>query len=187
MPHRWTARSRPHAALLASAMLVAAATAMADPVATGDAREALARCYDADRLAEDVRREALQRGLLLADRAIAADPDDPTAHFAAFCLLGKRVELDGISFGLLGDVRRVRRHVDRALALAPDWPAALAGKGAMLMTLPGLLGGDADEGERLLRRAIVLDPDGTEARDTLARLLGTGEPPPDRARTADAD
>jgi hypothetical protein len=186
---RWTARSKRHAAhgLLASTVLVAiVATAIAEPVPTGDAREALARCYDADRLAEDTRREALERGLLLADRAIAADPDDPAAHFAAFCLLGKRVELDGISFSLLGDVRRVRRHVDRALALAPDWPAALAGKGAMLMTLPGLLGGDAEEGERLLRRAIALDPDSTEARDTLARLLGSDTPAPE-ARTADAD
>lgn len=171
--------------MLAMLLVALAAPAAAEPVATGDAREALARCYDADRLSDDARREALERGLLLADQALAASPDDPSAHFAAFCLRGKRVQLDGLSFRLLGEIRRVRRHIDRALALAPDWPAALAGKGAMLLSLPRLLGGDADEGERLLRRAIALDPASTEARDTLARLLPDAEPATER--TADAD
>jgi hypothetical protein len=185
MTVRRIARSTPHGLLATTLLLAVAATAIAEPVPAGDAREALARCYDADRLPANVRREALERGLVIADRAIAGDPDDPAAHFAAFCLLGKRVELDGISFRLLGDVRRVRRHIDRALALAPDWPAALAGKGAMLLSLPRLLGGDADEGERLLRRAIALDPDSTDARDTLARLLPGAVA--DDTRTADAD
>lgn len=180
-PGRHAART-----LIAATMLVAlAASAQAEPVATADAREALERCYDADRLAEDARREALERGLVIAERAVASAPDDPTAHFAAFCLRGKRVELDGLSFRLLGEVRRVREHVDRALALAPDWPTALAGKGAMLMTLPRLLGGDAAEGERLLRRAIALDPTSDGARDTLARLLPDADD--DGPRTADAD
>jgi hypothetical protein len=172
--------------MIATMLLVALAVpALADPVATGDAREALARCYDADRVTDEARREALDRGLVLAERAIAEAPDDPTTYFAAFCLRGKRVQLDGISFRLLGEIRRVKGDIDRALALAPEWPAALAGKGAMLLSLPRLLGGDSSEGERLLRRAIALDPDSTEARDTLARLLPHADA--EGARTADAD
>lgn len=170
-------------ALLVAVVTVARAE---DPAGSPDAKEAVARCYDADRLPEASRREALDHGLAIAERAIAESPNDAVAHFAAFCLRGKRVDLDGLSLRLLGEVRLVRQHIDRALALAPEWPAALAGKGAILLTLPRLLGGDAAEGERLLRRAIALDPSSTSARDTLARLLPSSVPT-DGERTADAD
>lgn len=162
------------------------ASAAEEPMGSPDAKEAVARCYDADRLPESTRREALDHGLAIAERAVAESPDDAVAHFAAFCLRGKRVDLDGLSLRLLGEVRLVRQHIDRALALAPDWPAALAGKGAILLTLPRLLGGDAAEGERLLRRAIALDPASSSARDTLAKLLPSSVPT-DGERTADAD
>src|SRR5262245_42209683 len=57
------------------------------------------------------------------------------------------------------------------LALAPDYPAALAAKGEMLLELPRLFGGDPREGERLLRRAVALDPDNTRMRLMLANVL----------------
>ena len=57
------------------------------------------------------------------------------------------------------------------LALAPDYPAALAAKGEMLVELPRLLGGDPQEGERLLRRAVALDPDDPRMRLRLANVL----------------
>jgi len=40
----------------------------------------------------------------------------------------------------------------------------------MLVELPRLLGGDAQEGERLLRRAVALDPDDTRMRLMLANV-----------------
>ncbi|HEV7734727.1 MAG TPA: hypothetical protein VGR62_21320 [Candidatus Binatia bacterium] len=181
------ARRRPaiHTAFALVVALVSVARAD-DPVGSPTAQEAVARCFDADRLPESTRREALDHGLALAERAVAESPDDAVAHFAAFCLRGKRVDLDGLSLRLLGEIRLVRQDIDRALALAPDWPAALAGKGAILLTLPRLLGGDATEGERLLRRAIALDPASSSARDTLAKLLPSSVPT-DGERTADAD
>ncbi len=183
-----TMRARRQVTHTAFALLVALVTVAhaGDPTGSPTAQEALARCYDADRLPESTRREALDHGLVLAERAIAESPDDAVAYFAAFCLRGKRVDLEGLSLRLLGEVRLVRQHIDRALALAPDWPAALAGKGAILLTLPRLLGGDAGEGERLLRRAIALDPSSSSARDTLTRLLPSSVPT-DGERTADAD
>ena len=99
--------------------------------------------------------------------------DDPTsalAHFAAFCNRGKRLQINGFSFSALGEVRRLRQEIDRAIELAPDWPEALAGKGAMLVALPRLLGGDVEEGERLLRRALTLDPSNVEASIILREL-----------------
>jgi Tfp pilus assembly protein PilF len=65
----------------------------------------------------------------------------------------------------------LRAAVDRTLALAPDFPGAYAGKGALLLDTPRLLGGDPTEGERLLRRAVELDPDYFGARLDLARAL----------------
>ena len=77
-----------------------------------------------------------------------------------FCNLGKRLEMkrrDEGLFATLGELGRVRKEIDTALALAPDYPAALAAKGEMLVELPRLFGGDLQEGERLLRRAVALD------------------------------
>jgi hypothetical protein len=47
----------------------------------------------------------------------------------------------------------------------------------MLAELPRFLGGDAQEGERLLRRAVGLAPDDPQIRVMLAGLLrATGQP-----------
>jgi Tfp pilus assembly protein PilF len=65
----------------------------------------------------------------------------------------------------------LRREVDRTLELAPDFSDALAGKGALLLNLPRLLGGDAAEGERLLRRALEIDADYLTPRLALVDAL----------------
>ena len=162
--------------ILAALVLVAwhAPAASAQETETEVAREALAICRRADRLPPAEGRALLDRGLALAERAIADRPDDPVAHFAAFCNRGKRIEAAGLSFRILGEVRRVRHHIERALELAPDWSEALAGKGALLLALPGPLGGDRTEGERLLRRALALDPSNLEARERLGEVLRVG-------------
>src|SRR5581483_4872534 len=61
--------------------------------------------------------------------------------------------------------------LDRTLELAPDFPDALVGKGAFLMSVPGFLGGDDEAGERLLRRALDIDPQYVGARLRLAENL----------------
>lgn len=141
------------------------------------AREALAICRSVDRRPAAEGRALLDQGLALAERAIAAGPEDPVAHFAAFCNRGKRLELAGLSLRLLGEIRRVRRHIERTLELAPEWSEALAAKGALLLALPGPLGGDRTEGEHLLRRALALDPSNLEARERLGRALRIGTAP----------
>jgi len=100
-----------------------------------------------------------------------ANPRDAVAHFAVFCNLGKRLDMErhgGGLFATLGDLHRVQREIEIALALAPDYPAALAAKGEMLVELPRLLGGDPREGERL--RAVALDPDDPRVRLMLANV-----------------
>jgi hypothetical protein len=110
---------------------------------------------------------------------------DAVAHFAVFCNLGKRMQIEQHKLWLLtgvSELNRARRELDVALTLAPDFAGALAAKGEMLVELPGFLGGDPQEGERLLCRAIVLDPDEAQTRIMLASLLkATGRR--DEART----
>jgi tetratricopeptide (TPR) repeat protein len=136
--------------------------------------EALALCHEADQVPVAERLAVLERGLARAEEAVRADPQDPVAHFAVFCNLGKRLEMKRRGAGLfstLGELGRVRKEIDIALALAPDYPAALAAKGEMLVELPRLFGGDPREGERLLRRAVALDPNDPRMRLMLANIL----------------
>ena len=114
---------------------------------------------------------ALGRGVELAEAAIAIDPQRARAHFALFCNLAKQLELAGLSWRSLQRLARVKATLERALALAPGDPDILAAKGEMLRQLPMLLGGDTEEAERLLRRALERDPDHVAARLFLARLL----------------
>lgn len=157
--------------LLAAVMVALLVPAShAEWAATDAAREALAICRGVGALPVEERMARLDAGLAMAERAALDDPTNALAQYASFCNRGKRLQIAGFSFGALGQVRRLRQEIDRALELAPDWPDALAGKGAMLIALPRLLGGDPVEGERLLRRALELDPTNTEARTILDQL-----------------
>ena len=88
-----------------------------------------------------------------------------------FCNLGRKLEDDGASIAGVSNVSRLKSEIDRALALEPSFIDAMTAKGAFLVKLPSLLGGDADEGERLLRRAVQLAPDHAPARLELAKAL----------------
>jgi len=78
----------------------------------------------------------LSHSLTLADEAVAADEQDALAHFARFCALGEQARLAGTSVTSLLKLRPIRQAVDRTLALAPDFPPALLGKGALLLSVP---------------------------------------------------
>jgi hypothetical protein len=143
----------------------------AEPPGTPASQAALARCEAAADAPGAARVDVLRESLRMADRAIAADDRDAIAHFAAFCAIGGLMEGEGLDFSAPGKLRRLRREVDRTLELAPDFPGALAGKGTLLANLPRLLGGDAAEGERLLRRALEVEPDYVRPRLELVQML----------------
>ncbi|MFN8641772.1 MAG: tetratricopeptide repeat protein [Candidatus Binatia bacterium] len=141
--------------------------------ASSTAREALAICAAADAVPADERAAQLATGLARAEAAVQADPGDAAAHLAVFCNLGKRLRTR-TGWALLtafSDLRRARNAIDAALALVPDYPGALAGKGQMLAELPGWLGGDRQEAVRLLRRAVAIEPDDARMRLMLASAL----------------
>jgi tetratricopeptide (TPR) repeat protein len=168
-------RVHPHQRALAAAtatLLAALVAQAADPPGTPRSNEALGVCSRA-RAARDAdeKNRLAARGLALAEQAVAEDEHDPKAHFAVFCTLGTEMKQRGVGIRSLVDVRRLRREIDRTLELAPGWPDALVGKGSFLIELPGMLGGDPREGERLLREALRIDPDFLTARLNLAHAL----------------
>jgi len=152
---------------------------VAGPAGSAEATQALALCLDAEHVSAADKTALLTQGLELAEAAVVRNDKDATAHFALFCNLGKRMQLEGVSFHSLAGVRRLHREIDLVLELAPDYTDALAAKGAFLLKLPRLLGGDKRKGERLLRRALVLDPHNVTARLYLVQAL--------KARSAHAE
>ena len=141
------------------------APAVAVPPGSTAAQEALDLCHRADEpRPDDERAEMLSRGSALAEAALREDERDVLAHFALFCNLGRRIRHGGFTVGLPFDVRRALRAIDRAAVLAPADPDVLTAKGAVLIELPPLLGGDAARGEEWLRRALAVDPQHVVAR-----------------------
>ena len=157
--------------LLLAVIAVPSGRAAAEPVGSATAKDSLVLCSHIDELPANDRGAALKHGLQLAEEAVAADNRDAKAHFALFCNLGMQMQIDGLGFSSWSTYRRLRRELDTTLALAPNDPDALAAKGAMLLHLPRLLGGDPDAAERLLRRALTIEPDNSAARRYLAELL----------------
>jgi hypothetical protein len=159
-------------AVAAVALLISVPARSGDPLGTPRANEALQVCDRARAATDAAKRNRLAtRGLALAEQAAREHDQDPKAHFAIFCNLGTQMRERGVSLRSLVEVRRLRREIDRTLELAPEWPDALLGKGSLLIDLPRMLGGDRDEGERLVRQALHIDPDFLSARLTLAHAL----------------
>ena len=132
------------------------------------AESALAICEHAEKIDGDVRRRLLRRGLTIAEAAASANPTDPRARLAIFCNLAMQLEDEGVGWRSFGKLRRLRIEIDRALELDPRNADVLAAKGALLLELPGFLGGDARRGELLLRQALSLD----RGHETACRYLG---------------
>jgi tetratricopeptide (TPR) repeat protein len=158
-------------ALLASSAHAAEMVRIADSTGSPDARRAARLCNEAAAVGSQDAVAKLDQALALAEDAVRRNPKDAKAHFAVFCSLGRRAELEGSDIEGLANLGRIRESIDRALALEPAFVDALVAKGRMLARLPWMLGGDADEGERLIRRALKLDPTSEVARLHLAHVL----------------
>jgi tetratricopeptide (TPR) repeat protein len=152
-------------------IIVAAGLAATSARAASRADEAVALCRQSDAAADADKRALLERGLAVAEAAVATDPRDAAAHFAVFCNLGKRMRLDGVGVASLLSLRRLRREIDRTLELDPAHADALVAKAALMYYTPRLLGGDPSQSEPLLRAALAVAPGYVDARLALARLL----------------
>lgn len=119
-------------------------------------------------LTKESRLAAYREGLQLAERAVAADDGNASAHFALFANNGRIMLIQGETPNPF-NVLAVNRELERALDLEPDYADALAARGGLYRQLPRLLGGSLDKAEADLTRAIALDPDAVGARIELAQ------------------
>lgn len=111
-----------------------------------------------------------EKSQVLAERAVVLDDQLADAHFALFCSLGERGRIDGEkSLAALFGFGKVMRELDRTLELAPTHLDALSSKGAFLIRLPSVLGGDPEKGEQMLRNVIQRAPKSINARLNLAK------------------
>jgi hypothetical protein len=164
-------------AAVLGALALLAVTAAAPPATADDApavATAFALCRDADFLPaddKDAQRVFLESGVTLAEEAVAARPKDPRAQLALSCLLGKHLLVSGISWRVFQRLNRLRTVIDTALRLAPGDPDAMVAKAELLHQLPGALGGDLVESERLFRLALEKTPEHVQARIHLGEIL----------------
>lgn len=101
---------------------------------------------------------------------MALDDRSAEAHFSLFCNLGELLRIDGeVSITSVMGFRRMTKELDRTLELAPDHLDALSAKGTFLLRLPSLLGGDRENGEKLLRYVLLKSPQSVNARLSLAK------------------
>jgi tetratricopeptide (TPR) repeat protein len=143
----------------------------ADPPGTPMSRRALELCHRGQDASGSEQVALFDQALAVAEQAVAENDGDALGHFAVFCSLGGKMQAAGPGMRAFLGLRRLRREVDRTLELAPDYADALAGKGALLLEIPRLLGGDPKEAERLLRRAIAVDPGYLRPRLHLVQAL----------------
>lgn len=134
-------------------------------------KQALEECTQG-RLAADraARLAHFQQGQSLGEQAVAADENSADAHFALFCNLGELLRIDGESLTSVFGLRRMMNELDRALEINPAHIDALSAKGALLVKLPGFLGGDSEKGEQLLQQVVKQAPRSVNARLALARV-----------------
>ena len=120
------------------------------------------------------RRKAYRAAERHADAAVLLMPESADAHFLRFAARGRLAQMQGLARAAL-QLASLQRELDVVLQLNPEHADALASRGGMLVKLPYLLGGNMEEGIRLLQHSISLEPQSVGKRLELAEAFHLNE------------
>ncbi|NIP38722.1 MAG: tetratricopeptide repeat protein [Candidatus Dadabacteria bacterium] len=109
-------------------------------------------------------------GSEIAKKAIKADSSNADAYFYYVANEASLAKSKGI-FGSFFLVKKLKKNIAKALELDPNHTEAIAMKGAVLNAIPGIMGGDVKEAEKLIRKSLLLDPHLTSTKIFLAKNL----------------
>ena len=110
-----------------------------------------------------------EKGQTYGERAIEANPDGVEGRFYYLANMGAIAQAKGL-LGSLWRFRKIKKALDRAYALDPNFLPVLIARAQYLTKMPGMLGGSEEEAIRLYRRVLELDPTYVAAWYYLAEL-----------------
>jgi len=111
-----------------------------------------------------------EKGSEIAKKAIDINPLNPDAYFYYVANEASLAKSKGM-FGSLLLISELNDGLKKVLELDPNHCEAIAMKGAILSSIPGMLGGNVKESESLIRTALLLDPKLTSTKIFLAKNL----------------
>lgn len=118
------------------------------------------------------RKRELERGVDVARRAIALEPNRPDGHFWLAANMGALAESFGLRAGLKYR-KPIREALERVLAIDPAFQQGSADRalGRWYFRVPRLFGGSKQKSEEHLRRALTYNPRSTISHYFLAETL----------------
>jgi hypothetical protein len=114
--------------------------------------------------------QAYEQGAAEAKKLWQTRPDHAEGHYLYAANLGSLSHVKGLAYGAK-TINEIIRHLEWTLELNPDHAQALQFLGGLLAELPWLLGGNKDQAQAYLEKAIHIDGNYTNARILLAKLL----------------
>ena len=94
--------------------------------------------------AEEFRRDNIERAQAMFEKAAEAAPDSAEAHAWLAAAYGRRIDQVWSLPEKLEWLGKMEEEVSAALAIAPDLPLARRMRGAMLLYMPEMMGGDPE-------------------------------------------
>ncbi len=98
-----------------------------------------------------------KKGIKYGSQAIEANPEGKEGHLYYMANLGTHARIRGVWAAIM-KFPEIKKEMDRALELDPNYPEALVARGQFLREMPGIFGDKEEEVLQLYQRAIESNP-----------------------------
>ena len=110
-----------------------------------------------------------KKGKAFGKKAISINPEGKEGHFYYMSNMGAIVRTQGALSAIL-QIGKIKKAMDTAYRLDPDFPPVLIARAKYLTELPSLFGGDKHEAVKLYHRVLEMNPNSTISYYYLAEL-----------------